>query len=105
MEVAAHAGVRPLHGLRALQHEDALGLVVMGGGSVASRLQHLLQQGILHSSAKFISIPAFLQIVSPLYHVPPAVARKIFCRGLTSVCRTHIILHNKYTAQTCEKEK
>lgn len=48
MEVAAHAGVRLRHGLRALQHEDALGLVVMGGGGVASCLQHLLQQGILH---------------------------------------------------------
>ena len=57
------------------------------------------------SSAKFISIPAFLLIVSPLYHVPSAVTRKIFCRGLTSVCRAHIILHNKNTAQTYEKEK
>lgn len=119
MEVAAHAGVRLRHGLRALQHEDALGLVVMGGGalrpasstccsrasSTGRSLNLRREYRCADSSAKFISIPAFLLIVSPLYHVPSAVTRKIFCRGLTSVCRAHIILHNKNTAQTYEKEK
>ena len=48
MEVGAHARVRLLQGLGALENEDALGLVVMGGGGVASGFQNGSQLLRLH---------------------------------------------------------
>lgn len=67
VEVAVHAGVCLFQSLRAPEHEDPLGLVVMGGRGVAARLQDQVQLLLLHRAG--IKFPERVPLCGQLFKI------------------------------------
>ena len=72
--------------LRALQHEDALGLVVMGGGGVAARLQDQVQLLLLHRRVsnfrrEYLSADSFSKSIG----IPPHLFDRADCQRVEKV--------------------
>ena len=67
VEVAVHAGVCLFQSLGAPEHEDPLGLIVMGGGSVAACLQNQIQLLLLHRAG--IKFPERVSLCGQLFKI------------------------------------